>query len=458
MNQRWADNQLIGGGPGTHLNILFTKTGWLIDKGIRKLGKLWCGPANAADEIEEYFKKGYDREKKLDQLFHLVKSSTPAHEKADAAEAASKLQNLCSHVMKYTERWTQKDLPDDHRIEWDFFREYAAYCVAGPDEPETTPDEVVADVVNDMAAPDKDARERNIREKAARKKAACDKIQLGKSMAAVERMQPSSFGPLDDAVCISEDLLNYISAASEHTELDKLIAVRYLAGILEFPSFWDRWKKRNDVHSLSDRLCQTNIQLLEDLPINDDEERSQANYRNLVLMDPEGVETLLLSTLNHLPLKVLSEDETNREKSLGLVGNLLSQLRTPRCQTHFPEASERAKDFLKENKPVMDSKKIPEVTEMTEPEASTERKEPKEPLQDKEAPLVKETSGKGGEYGTALQAACAGGHLKLTELLLENGADVHIEGGKYGTALRAASAGNHFEIVELLRRRGAEES
>ncbi|KAF7972618.1 hypothetical protein HWV62_17358 [Athelia sp. TMB] len=511
-----TDNRVTArGGPGAHLDMLFGKSGEWIDSAISQGSEWWGrGPISTAVSIEKYFGKGLDLEKKLDQLFHLVNSPTLAHNEANTRKAASKLQKLCSRVMKYTEssqpsetqilafiaiirvttryiglrhyfvidtshsnkepltkaqiisKWTQRYIPENQEDDWKFLRTFAAYCVAGPDKPGVVPNEAIPNeavptkaipaAAVPEAAPDMAARERKIREKAARRRSACDKIQLGESMAAVERIQPSSFGPQDNVLCISDYLLNYISVASEHNELDKLIAVRYLAGILEFPSFWKRWKKRSDIHSLSDRVCQTNIRLLEDLSI-DGGKISREKYRTLVLLDPEGVEKLLLSTLNHLPLEDLSKDETNGEKSLGIVGNLVSQLQTPECQIHFPMASERAKAFLKENKPVMDRKQGSEDTEATEPEALKESLR-QEPLEERKAPIAKEAGVKGGEYGTALQAACAGGYHKLAELLLDNGADVRIEGGKYGTALRAASAGNHFEVAELLRARGAEES
>jgi ankyrin repeat protein len=39
---------------------------------------------------------------------------------------------------------------------------------------------------------------------------------------------------------------------------------------------------------------------------------------------------------------------------------------------------------------------------------------------------------KGGVYGTALQAAAAGGHKDVVKMLLEAGADVNAEGGRSG--------------------------
>ncbi|KAJ7142814.1 ankyrin repeat-containing domain protein, partial [Mycena epipterygia] len=60
-------------------------------------------------------------------------------------------------------------------------------------------------------------------------------------------------------------------------------------------------------------------------------------------------------------------------------------------------------------------------------------------------------------YGSALSVACAGGHITIVEMLLDNGADVNARGGgKYGSALQAASIGGHKDIVRLLLEKGAE--
>ncbi|KAB8229928.1 uncharacterized protein BDW43DRAFT_287342 [Aspergillus alliaceus] len=60
-----------------------------------------------------------------------------------------------------------------------------------------------------------------------------------------------------------------------------------------------------------------------------------------------------------------------------------------------------------------------------------------------------------GYYGSALQAAIAGGHTKMVQLLLDLGADVNAKGGKYGFALQAAAWHGKKEIVRILLRHGA---
>jgi len=64
---------------------------------------------------------------------------------------------------------------------------------------------------------------------------------------------------------------------------------------------------------------------------------------------------------------------------------------------------------------------------------------------------------KGGEYGTALQAASCQGYLGRVRMLLKAGPDVNIEGGKYGTALAAAPRPicKNQEIIKVLLQAGA---
>ena len=66
---------------------------------------------------------------------------------------------------------------------------------------------------------------------------------------------------------------------------------------------------------------------------------------------------------------------------------------------------------------------------------------------------------RGGEYGTALQAAAYRGKVELIHLFLDKGANVNAQGGEYGTALQAAAASSGdsmIEIIELLLDKGAD--
>ncbi|KAJ5675598.1 hypothetical protein N7462_008495 [Penicillium macrosclerotiorum] len=60
-----------------------------------------------------------------------------------------------------------------------------------------------------------------------------------------------------------------------------------------------------------------------------------------------------------------------------------------------------------------------------------------------------------GDYHTALQVAAAEGHSNIVRLLLSKGAKVNIEGGDYHTALHAASREGHRQVVKMLLDKGA---
>jgi ankyrin repeat protein len=67
-----------------------------------------------------------------------------------------------------------------------------------------------------------------------------------------------------------------------------------------------------------------------------------------------------------------------------------------------------------------------------------------------------DVNAQGGSYGTALYAACFGGHDNVVHILLDRGADVNAQGEYYGTALQAACYGGHDNIVHILLDRGAD--
>lgn len=145
------------------------------------------------------------------------------------------------------------------------------------------------------------------------------------------------------------------------TELSRLVAVRYLAGILELPSFWRR-RIHNDLHTLTDVLCLVSIRLIEDLAA-DSEKRNVIVIDDLVMLDLEGINALIFVSLDRCPLRELPVENIRTASSLATAGKLIKRLQTQvfsaftlqpithrndsdRAIALFPEASERAGKFL----------------------------------------------------------------------------------------------------------------
>ncbi|KAJ5706518.1 hypothetical protein N7536_002207 [Penicillium majusculum] len=67
-----------------------------------------------------------------------------------------------------------------------------------------------------------------------------------------------------------------------------------------------------------------------------------------------------------------------------------------------------------------------------------------------------DVNAQGGFYGNILQAACSRGHNKIAQMLLERGADVNAQGGYRGNALQAACSRRYDKIAQMLLERGAD--
>lgn len=63
---------------------------------------------------------------------------------------------------------------------------------------------------------------------------------------------------------------------------------------------------------------------------------------------------------------------------------------------------------------------------------------------------------RGGYFGNALQAAVWKGHEKVVQILLDQGADINSQGGGFGSALQTAALGGHEKIVQNLLDQGAD--
>ena len=70
--------------------------------------------------------------------------------------------------------------------------------------------------------------------------------------------------------------------------------------------------------------------------------------------------------------------------------------------------------------------------------------------------LVDQSAQDGSFLNNALQAASAGGHDKVVQMLLDKGADANAQGGRYSNALQAASAKGYNKVVQMLLDKGAD--
>ncbi|KAK3173425.1 hypothetical protein OEA41_006754 [Lepraria neglecta] len=70
--------------------------------------------------------------------------------------------------------------------------------------------------------------------------------------------------------------------------------------------------------------------------------------------------------------------------------------------------------------------------------------------------VSKKVNTQGGHFGNALQAALQGGHYRIVQTLLDEGADINAQGGFYGNALQAASYGGYDKVVQILLDKGAD--
>lgn len=114
------------------------------------------------------------------------------------------------------------------------------------------------------------------------------------------------------------------------TDLSRLIAVRYLGGILELPTFWNH-RLAKDIQSLSHVLCKLSIHVLEDLGTNCDT-REAVLVNDLVTLDLQGIHIMLFAVVNRFP-SLLKADEGQLSPSLGSAKKLVELLQR---QVGFP--------------------------------------------------------------------------------------------------------------------------
>ena len=149
----------------------------------------------------------------------------------------------------------------------------------------------------------------------------------------------------------------YLSTLST-ADLSRLVAVRYLGGILELSKFWEN-RLMNDFHSLLHVLCALSIRVLEDLAV-DCHSRGAIFVGDLVTLDPEGIHMMIHAVISRLPVASITSDENRSNNTLKAGGRLINLLQrqvfllwisslitnrwatSERSKVLFPEASKRA--------------------------------------------------------------------------------------------------------------------
>ncbi|KAF7983168.1 hypothetical protein HWV62_23400 [Athelia sp. TMB] len=374
-----TDNrQIIASGPGAHIFKLFSAGGTYLENFVSNLAQRqgW-GPDFATDRIILFLGTGDDCLGKLDELHNWHKKSkvtvNPQKTTLKPPDDVKKLKKLCKHLAKYTRgsqtpatqflafksivmlttryiglRWVFVELlatelgstPSQTNVsglwrevtnrgdpEWDFFLEYAAYCITSSDH-----------------------------------------VTL-----AVEECEPSQFGRSHAVRCVSESL-------TSAKELSRLAAIRYMGGILQLPTFWHRRiyddprpydkllcrrcnaqnvlagcqdphsreeveARCNNLHSFLNGMCKVGIFLLQDLSVDGNE---PVFIDDLMTLDIDGIHQLLAAYWHRLPLafRYLKEDDERTGECLRRVSELGDLLQSARSKLLFPVASDAAKKLL----------------------------------------------------------------------------------------------------------------
>ncbi|KZP06901.1 hypothetical protein FIBSPDRAFT_939785 [Athelia psychrophila] len=380
-------------GPGAHIYKALLAGGEKIERVLGNAARsvLDWGPEVATDHVRSFLGTGNECLGKLDELYRwrtdYAVVSKSQKSKSKQPDSVKKLEKLCKKVVDYTSgsqtpvtqlvafrsivllstryvglRWLfaeiltaklpgarlsqshlsqlWRDVTSGGDLDWEFFLEYAAYCVA-----------------------------------------ASDHVTL-----AVEECAPSQFGCCDPNKCVTESLSSSITIPHRTDDLSRLAAVRYMGGILELATLWNR-KMYNDprsydelicrgvhppegdyvcekphsdddikarcynLHAFVDGMCKIGVFLLQDLSVDG---RDADFIEDLLLLDIPGIEQLLSAFWGRLQpaLTMLPPDDDRTNESLRRVlefGDLLQNCRMPstRSKHLFPSASATAHDLVR---------------------------------------------------------------------------------------------------------------
>ncbi|KAJ7347619.1 hypothetical protein DFH08DRAFT_1002604 [Mycena albidolilacea] len=264
-----------------------------------------------------------------------------------------------------------------------------------------------------------------------------------------------------------------------HRNLKKTIcAIRYLAGILELPSFWRRCppiispedpsfsdsfsppssSQRQRFSDVLSTLCNTIILLVEDTK--ETGTGSGVDSSPSMLAGQMAVDLFCCSVLNGVMWLHSSNDAPPCPDTFPEIVTTLSR---DDMKHSFPRAFEIActvKDTLVSDSAAFIPRRsfIPGGTLASGDRTAliiAARGGDEETIRRLIQCGVNVNAG-GGPGETALQAASARGNSEIVRLLLENGADVNARGGQYGTGLQAGARLKHPEVIKLLLQWGTD--
>lgn len=115
------------------------------------------------------------------------------------------------------------------------------------------------------------------------------------------------------------------------TELSRLVAVRYLVGILEMSIFWEN-RKKTDFQSLILLLCGLCVRLLQDLAV-DCDALGAVFVSDLVALDLEGIHMMIYEVICRVPESLLTAGDSRSRTAGNLVEMLQRQVACYRAFT-----------------------------------------------------------------------------------------------------------------------------
>ncbi|KAJ7268579.1 hypothetical protein C8J57DRAFT_346729 [Mycena rebaudengoi] len=316
-------------GTGRTLHEVYSALGQSAEKHANRVAhNMGLGPTAATQRTQTYFGDGYERESKLRDVSdriprkvdkdcsRLMEYALPCESSRTQLQAFKSLVMLttrypglrpiflqCKHIQHsipsedvISALWDRREDPDGTcSEEWNFYRHFAAACIAD-----------------------------------------------GDIWAVLDNVKTDTLVRVDgpsDGLCVVERLV----VASDCEGISKFssnIAVRYLGGILELPSFWLQTGQM--FSAVIKKLVQRVLIILRDLGV--DSLEIDESTAATVHSDPEGVDILCLALLDGVQNLILGGITANFAFEEWYPGfqQLIQLLRHPRAEAHLPVSYKRA--------------------------------------------------------------------------------------------------------------------